>query len=62
MDRVRIPQHCRLFSGLTVISTVNITGALSDPVPIYIVVQHWLLAINHDCITNWFVVESPSMQ
>ena len=38
------------FSGLIVIGTINITGALSDLVPSYTVVQHWLLATDHDCI------------
>ena len=41
--------HSRLFSGLTVIGAVNIIGALSNPFPIYTVVQHWLLATNCDC-------------
>ena len=31
--------HSRLFSGLIVISAVNIIGVLSDPVLIYTVVQ-----------------------
>ena len=36
--------------GLIVIDTVNIIGALSDLVPIYAVVQHYLLTTGCDCI------------
>ena len=46
---VGIPQQA-FFSGLTVIGAVNIIGAINDLVPIYTVVQHWLLATNRDCI------------
>ena len=42
--------HSRLFSGMIVIGTVNIIGILSDPVPIFTGVQHWLLATNRDRI------------
>ena len=42
------------FWGLIVISAVNIIGVLSDPVPIYTVVQHWILAIDCDCIAIGF--------
>ena len=40
---------CPWFSGLIVVNA-NIFGTLSDPAPINTVVQHWLLATNHDRI------------
>ena len=55
--QVGIPQQAffsSLFSGLIVISTVNIIGIVSDLVPIYTVVEHWLLANDHDCIAVGF--------
>ena len=48
MDQVGITQQA--FLGLIVIGTVNIIGALSNLVPFYIVVQHWLLATDCNCI------------
>ena len=44
--------------------TVNISGALSDPVPIYTVFEHWPLATPtmHGCVIHVGVsFESPSM-
>ena len=57
--RVRIPQH--FFQGW-LLSVLLTSGALSEPVPIDTVVQHWLLAIDHDCIAVGLSFESPSMQ
>ena len=45
MDLGRDPT-ADLFSGLIVISAVNLIGIESDLVPI----EHWLLATNGDCI------------
>ena len=45
MDRGQDPSAG--FLGLIVIVAVNIIGVLNDPVPIYTVVQHWLLATDH---------------
>ena len=51
------------FSGLIVTVSVLLTsGALSDPVLIHTVVQHWLLAIDRDCIAVGLSFESPSMR
>ena len=50
-DGPGLGSHSRLFSGLIVIGTVLLaSGVLSDPVLFDTVVQHWLLATNHDCI------------
>ena len=51
IDRV---DCCQCFSQgcYLSVSVVNIIGVLSDPVPIYTAVQHWLLATNHDRIAT----------
>ena len=43
------------------LSALLTSGALSDPILIDTVVQHWLLAIERDCIAVDLSFESPSM-
>ena len=46
------------FSGL-IVAGLFTSGALSDPVLFESVVQHWLLAIDRNCITVGLSFESP---
>ena len=60
-DLVGISQQA--FSGLIIISDVDIIGILSGSVHtcMYTVVQHYLLATECDCIAVGLLFESPSM-
>ena len=49
------------FQG-SLLSVLLTSDALSDPVPIDTVVQHWLLATDCDCIAVGLLFEFPSMQ
>ena len=52
-----IPQQT--FSTVDCCWVLLTSGALSNPVLFDTVVQHWLLAIDHDCIAVGLSFESP---